>query len=225
MKILAIDTATEACSVALRLGNQHLSLIEVCPQQHAQKILLMTDQLLAEAGVSLQQLDGLAFGQGPGSFTGVRIATSIVQGFALATSLPVVGVSTLAAMAQAVMTHEVADEVAVAIDARMNEVYFARYKAHESMPVMVGEESVVAPSDVAQLLGGAPRFYAGTGWSAYDVLVRLVNHQAPREQYPSAEHMLMMAEQGLLAGKGKAASEIEPSYVRNTVTWQKLPGR
>lgn len=225
MKILAIDTATEACSVALRLGNQHLSLIEVCPQQHAQKILLMVDQLLAEAGVSLQQLDGLAFGQGPGSFTGVRIATSIVQGFALATSLPVIGVSTLAAMAQAVITHEGADEVAVAIDARMNEVYFARFNVRGSLPVIVGEERVMAPSDVAQLLDGAPRFYAGTGWTAYEVLAQLVNHVAPREQYPSAEHMLVMAEHSLLAGMGKAPSDVEPSYVRNTVTWQKLPGR
>ena len=102
MNILAIDTATEACSVALQLENVTVSRFEVCPQQHSQRLLPMVDEVLKEAGVSLNELDLLAFGRGPGSFTGVRIATGMIQGLALGTGLKVAGVSTLEAMAREV---------------------------------------------------------------------------------------------------------------------------
>lgn len=225
MKILAIDTATEACSVALSLGDQPRTLFELCPQQHAQRILPMVDQLLSEAGISLQQLDGLAFGQGPGSFTGVRIATSIVQGFALATSLPVVGISTLASMAQACIMQRTVDRVAVAIDARMNEVYFACYENVQGFVQLVGQEEVLLPELVQQRLGNSVPTFAGTGWQAYPLLNTLLVDNMPTVLYPSAEAMLPLAEQQLIMGTGKRASQIEPSYVRNTVTWKKLPGR
>ena len=99
MKILAIDTATEACSVALNNGTEQFQEFEICPQQHSQRLLPMVDSVLKQAKMSLSDLDLLAFGRGPGSFTGVRIATGMIQGLALGTGLKVAGVSTLAAMA------------------------------------------------------------------------------------------------------------------------------
>ena len=119
MNILTIDTATEACSVALQFDQTLFTRYEVCPQQHSQKILPMVDAVMKEAGASLTELDGLAFGRGPGSFTGVRIATGIIQGLALGSQLPVAGVSTLAAMAQQVINSGDVSDVAVAIDARL----------------------------------------------------------------------------------------------------------
>ncbi|OZB42500.1 MAG: tRNA (adenosine(37)-N6)-threonylcarbamoyltransferase complex dimerization subunit type 1 TsaB, partial [Alishewanella sp. 34-51-39] len=132
MKFLALDTSTEACSVALALDGQILALDEVCPQQHSKRILPMIQQLLADAGVSLNQLDGIIFGRGPGSFTGVRIGVSVAQGLAFGADLPVFGVSTLAAMAQAAAVQQNATEVIAAIDARMAEVYIAAFTLGEA---------------------------------------------------------------------------------------------
>ena len=100
MKILAIDTATEACSAALHSNGMTTTKYEVAPRKHAELILTMVDELLSESGLLLTQLDALAFGCGPGAFTGIRIATGIVQGLAMSADLPVVPVSTLAALAQ-----------------------------------------------------------------------------------------------------------------------------
>ena len=99
MNILAIDTATEACSVALQHNGTRITRFEICPQQHSQRLLPMVDEVLKEANITLNDLDLLAFGRGPGSFTGVRIATGMIQGLALGTGLKVAGISTLEAMA------------------------------------------------------------------------------------------------------------------------------
>ncbi len=133
MNILAIDTATEACSVALKYNDTIITRFEICPQQHSRRLLPMVDEVLKEAQVALPDLDLLAFGRGPGSFTGVRIATGMIQGLALGTGLKVAGVSTLEAMAfeMASKTEDKAALIAVASDARMNEVYFAVYKQTE----------------------------------------------------------------------------------------------
>lgn len=101
VKILALDTATERCSVALLVGNTVYSRSEIAPRDHTKKVLPMVDEVLKEAGVTLQELDALAFGRGPGSFTGVRIGIGIAQGLAFGADLPMIGISTLAAMAQA----------------------------------------------------------------------------------------------------------------------------
>lgn len=123
-KILAIDTATENCSVALLVNDRVISRSEVAPRDHTKKVLPMVDEVLKEAGLTLQDLDALAFGRGPGSFTGVRIGIGIAQGLAFGAELPMIGVSTLAAMAQASYRLHGATNAAVAIDARMGEVYW-----------------------------------------------------------------------------------------------------
>ncbi len=129
--LLALDTATEACSVALLHDGRVLSHYEVIPRMHAQRLLPMIKDLLAEAGVALSAVDGIAFGRGPGAFTGVRIAIGVVQGLAFALERPVLPVSTLAVLAQRALREQGAQQVAAAIDARMDEVYWGCYRAEQ----------------------------------------------------------------------------------------------
>lgn len=226
MKILAIDTATEACSVALGIDDQTFRRFEVCPQQHSQKLLPMVDEALKEAGIRLKDLDYLAFGRGPGSFTGVRIATGMLQGLALGTELPVVGVSTLAAMAQQAVTEHSAQSVAVAIDARMDEVYFAQFDTVDGNAILAGEEAVLPPGDAVQLLRAETTMLAGTGWDAYPTLLGAVNNAEKSSiLYPDALHMLPLARVAIARGEATDIDNIQPVYLRDKVTWKKLPGR
>lgn len=225
MKLLVIDTATEACSVALSVDGKVTSRFEICPQQHSQRLLPMIDEVMTEAGIVISELDYLGFGRGPGSFTGVRIATGMLQGLALGTGLKVVGVSTLAAMAQQAMSTAANDSiVAVAIDARMEEVYFAQYKLENGIAVLLGEEAVLPPEQAIALLPVIADSVAGTGWEAYAAL----QDYAAKEidvRYPSAEFMLPLAEQMIKQGLAKDVEDVEPVYLRDKVTWKKLPGR
>lgn len=225
MNILTIDTATEACSVALQFNQSLFTRYEVCPQQHSQKILPMIDAVMKDANTTLSQLDGLGFGRGPGSFTGVRIATGIIQGLALGSELPVAGVSTLATMAQQVINAGNVTDVAVAIDARMGEVYFAHYRNHQGIAQLIGEEHVIAPAHVTNLIDVSCMAAAGTGWQAYPELTALLEEQVVNVSYPYARFMLPLAEQCLSNGNGVSAEAVTPEYLRNTVTWKKLPGR
>jgi len=231
MKFLALDTSTEACSVALALDGQILALDEVCPQQHSKRILPMVQQLLADAGVSLHQLDGIIFGRGPGSFTGVRIGVSVAQGLAFGADLPVFGVSTLAAMAQAAVQQN-ATEVIAAIDARMAEVYIAAYALDEAglMQAITPEiaakpaalpEVLTSLSFTSQLLG------VGTGWQTYPQALQQLAPALIADSilYPSAQFMLPFASRAWQQQLFVSAEQAEPVYVRDEVTWQKLPGR
>lgn len=226
MNLLAIDTATEACSVALQVGNDVFNRFEVCPQGHSQRLLPMVDEVLKEANTSLKQLDYLVFGRGPGSFTGVRIATGMLQGLALGTDLPVVGVSTLAAMAQQAISEAQVESVCAAIDARMSEVYFARFVNHEGRAVLEGEEQVMPPHEAVAHLPESTFVSVGTGWDAYDSL----KNDSPSRQsstilYPDAAFMLPLAMYQIAQGDVQSVDTIEPVYLRDKVTWKKLPGR
>ncbi|RDV24647.1 tRNA (adenosine(37)-N6)-threonylcarbamoyltransferase complex dimerization subunit type 1 TsaB [Alteromonas aestuariivivens] len=224
MKALAIDTATEACSVALYDDGSVLSKFELCPQQHSQRLLPMVDEILAQAQYKLSDLDGLVFGRGPGSFTGVRIATGMIQGLALATELPVVGVSTLAAMAQQAFALGDTGVVAAAIDARMSEVYFGLFACEGGLAVAVEEEQVCAP-DLAAEMCRLKSFHAvGTGWQAYPALEQINSHSV-EILYPAAEYMLPLGIRELEQGGAKDVESITPVYLRDKVTWKKLPGR
>lgn len=232
MKFLALDTSTEACSVALALDGQILALDEVCPQQHSKRILPMLQQLLSDAGVSLYQLDGIIFGRGPGSFTGVRIGVSVAQGLAFGADLPVFGVSTLAAMAQAAAVQQNATEVIAAIDARMAEVYIAAYTLDEAglMQAITPEiaakpaalpEVLTSLSFTSQVLG------VGTGWQTYPQTLQQLAPALIADSilYPSAQFMLPFASRAWQQQLFVSAEQAEPVYVRDEVTWQKLPGR
>lgn len=226
MKLLVLDAATEACSVSLYIDGQVSSHFELCPQQHSQRILPIVDELLVSNNCLVSELDYLGFGRGPGSFTGVRIATGIIQGLSLGIDCNVVGVSTLAAMAQEAISVHHAQRVAVAIDARMDEVYFGLYENREGKAVLVGEECVLPPEKVLPLLGDTPLYFAGTGWQAYQGLMPLIQEQGSVEVlYPNAEFMLPLALADIEKGVAVAVEDIMPVYLRDKVTWKKLPGK
>ncbi|HQW09646.1 MAG TPA: tRNA (adenosine(37)-N6)-threonylcarbamoyltransferase complex dimerization subunit type 1 TsaB, partial [Steroidobacteraceae bacterium] len=177
MKILALDTATEACSVALwNDGAVHVDAIELA-RGHAQRILSMVDALLASHALRLVDLDAIAAGRGPGGFTGVRLAISVAQGLALGADLPAVGVSNLAAVAQAVLARDTAaTHVLVCNDARMKEVYTALFRRDEAgLAALEGRERVMQPASVElpPSAGNAVRrvMGAGRGFRAYPQLV------------------------------------------------------
>ncbi|MFZ4702392.1 MAG: tRNA (adenosine(37)-N6)-threonylcarbamoyltransferase complex dimerization subunit type 1 TsaB, partial [Candidatus Methylumidiphilus sp.] len=143
MKLLSLETSTEACSAALYLDGEITERYQLAPQQHNKLILPMIQSLLAEADLKLHQLDALAFGRGPGSFTGVRIAAGIVQGLAFGADLPVAPVSTLAAMAQEVFAESDSQYALPCIDARMGEVYWGVYRrGNDGMAKLSGSEVV-----------------------------------------------------------------------------------
>ncbi|MFC3395693.1 tRNA (adenosine(37)-N6)-threonylcarbamoyltransferase complex dimerization subunit type 1 TsaB [Brenneria rubrifaciens] len=229
-RILALDTATEACSVALWNDGEIHSVFEVCPREHTQRVLPMVQQVLAESGLTLGELDAVAFGQGPGSFTGVRIGIGIAQGLALGAELPMIGVSTLATMAQGAFRRVNASQVLAAIDARMGEVYWAHYQRSVD-GVWQGEssEAVLTPQQVQTLTAELRGEWAtvGTGWQTYPDLVNraaltLRDGEMP---LPQAEDLLPLALAQWRAGKAVSVEQAQPCYLRNEVAWKKLPGR
>jgi len=209
--LLALDTSTEACSVALWHKGEKTYLDELAQRTHTKRILPMVDELLANSGINLKQVDALAFGCGPGSFTGVRVGAGIAQGLAFGADLP---------------------DVAAAIDARMNEVYFSQVKREKVRSELgeffqwnpVIEEQVCQPEKVLEQFSDLSAYRVGTGWAAYpqfkdcglggsDIIL------------PSAQYMLELALTDYAQNKVISALEIEPVYLRNEVTWKKLPGR
>lgn len=233
LTLLALDTSTEACSVALLHQGEKMHLDETAQRSHTKRILLMVDEILANAEIRLNQVDALVFGRGPGSFTGVRIGTGIAQGLALGADLPVIAVSDLTAMAQAAYERLQATQVLAAIDARMNEVYFSRLKAEKVQSEFGGflqwqaiiDERVCPPESVSDLVGNIDDDWqtVGTGWAAYPQLAGL-NRQSGID-LPSARYMLSLAVPMWYQKQLLSATEIEPIYLRNEVTWKKLPGR
>lgn len=230
--ILALDTSTENCSAALSINGNVLFRELESPREHTKRILPMVDSLLSEAGIKLTDLDALAFGRGPGSFTGVRIGTGIAQGLAFGADLPMLPISTLAAMAQgAHRLHKVTD-VLPAIDARMGEIYFAQYKLNESgVMTLVDHEVVVTPDELIANFNQAEQAFhtLGTGWATYSEKLAALNVAKLTEcegiQFPSAQDMLVIAAEELSKGNAVAPEDAMPVYVRDTVTWKKLPGR
>ena len=234
--LLALDTATEACSVALLHGGEKTHLAQFAQREHTKHILPMVDEILAQAGITLHQVDALVFGRGPGSFTGVRIGAGIAQGLAFGADLPVIPVSNLAAMAQAAYAKYQAENVLTAIDARMNEVYFAQWQAQKvrsdfgeflDWQPMIAEQ-VCSPSNVIEQV--AQQHYentvlVGTGWAAYPELSDANLGKATKITLPSALYMLDLALPKWFPGETISPLEIEPIYLRNEVTWKKLPGR
>lgn len=230
VKILALDTATENCSVALLTDDGIYFRSEVAPRDHTKKILPMVDDVLKEAGLSLNDLDALAFGRGPGSFTGVRIGIGIAQGLAFGADLPMIGISTLEAMAQGVYRKHGESAVATAIDARMSEIYWGRFLRQEDGSWLVQDaECVISPALVVEksIDDENTWFTAGTGWEAYsDLLTQLpFRREISSIVYPDAQDIVSLAKIELLKGNTVSVEEASPVYLRDKVTWKKLPGR
>ncbi|WP_226570604.1 tRNA (adenosine(37)-N6)-threonylcarbamoyltransferase complex dimerization subunit type 1 TsaB [Mangrovibacter yixingensis] len=230
MRILAIDTATEACSVAVWNDGKTYAHFELCPREHTQRILPLVQDLLNQSGVSLSDVDALAFGRGPGSFTGVRIGIGIAQGLALGAQLPLAGVSTLATMAQGAFRLSGATRVLCAIDARMGEVYWAEYQ-RDAQGQWHGEETecVCKPEAVTARLQQLEGEWVtvGTGWEAWPEMAKDTGLSVTSAgvTLPMAEDMLPFAIQAVEQHKTLAVEQSEPVYLRNEVAWKKLPGR
>lgn len=219
--LLALDTATEACSVALLHDGKVLSHYEVIPRLHAQKLLPMIQALLAEAGIGLPAVDAIAFGRGPGAFTGVRIAIGVVQGLAFALDCPVLPVSNLALLAQRALREHGAEQVAAAIDARMDEVYWGCYCAQAGEMRLMGEEAVLAPEQVLLPADASGTWFgAGTGWGYGE---RLAVQPQARDAgvLPHALDLLDLARFAWARGEGVAADLAQPVYLRDKVATPK----
>lgn len=221
MRLLALDTATDACSAALLIDGDIEQDLRIAPREHARLLLPMIDELLAKAGVTPAQLDAVAFGRGPGSFTGLRIAAAITQGIALGLGIPVVPVSTLAALAQSVMREMNKDQVLPALDARMQEVYWAAYRRDDAgLARLQGDEMVCAPAAVPRPPPG--RWVgAGSGWAAYGEALRQRCGEAVAgvlpECRPQARDIALLAAPVVAGGEALPPELALPVYLRDQV--------
>ncbi|MCK9529741.1 MAG: tRNA (adenosine(37)-N6)-threonylcarbamoyltransferase complex dimerization subunit type 1 TsaB [Gammaproteobacteria bacterium] len=218
MNLLAIETATEACSAALFTHGRVVSRHQVAPRGHADLILAMCDEVLAEAGVARSQLDAVAFGRGPGSFTGVRIATGVAQGLGYALDVPLVPVSTLMTLAQGALRERGWSHVIAAIDARMGEVYWAAFRA-AALGLMepAGPEKVSAPEAVV-LPDAGVWCGAGTGWAAYGARLPVQVIERDGERLPHAHDLALLAVAAYERGEYVSAAVALPVYLRDDVT-------
>lgn len=222
MKLLAIDTSTEACSVALWLDGEIAERYEIAPRRHTELVLPWAEQLLATAGVARSALDALAVARGPGAFTGVRLAVALVQGMALALDRPVVPVSTLAALALPARAALPADAtILAAIDARMGEVYLGRYAADaDGLVTAIGEEWMAAPGAPTALPEGG-LIGVGTGFAAGEAALvaalgqRLLGVDATA--LPRAADVARLAARVFAQGGAIAPDVLEPAYLRDKV--------
>lgn len=222
--ILALESSADACSVALLRAGEIRQLFELAPRQHTRLMLPLVDRLLQETGCELSDIDAYAFGAGPGSFTGLRIAVGLVQGLAFAVDRPVVAVPSLHALAlTAVRTLGLApgQHIAVAVDARMDEVYWACFTSTVDGAEPLDEVEILPLAAVPQLQGG---FVAvGSAWglealAPMAVHATAVYHDLP----PQAYDLLPLALQRFELGETTTAADAVPEYVRNTVSWKKL---
>ncbi len=226
MKLLAIETSTEACSCALLIGDECRERYAVAPRRHGELILTMAGELMADAEISINRLDGLAFGRGPGSFTGVRIATGVIQGIAFAADLRVAPISSLQALAQGVLRDRGEKTVLAAFDARMKQVYWGLYDADpEGVMAPRIAESVTYPEKVAVDVP-QPLYGAGTGWATYgETLKNAVTGKLDGVDpacYPHARDVATLGRDAFSRGNVVGAAEALPVYLRDQVVQQKL---
>jgi len=220
MKLLAVETATDACSAALSIDGRISERYELASKDHTQLVLPMVDGLVNEAGLQPADLEGLAFGRGPGSFTGVRIATGIIQGLALGLDLLVVPVSTLAAIAQDYFDHHDENVAFVAMDARMGEIFWGVYQRDaKGFAQLMGEEVVTPPGlvEFPELSGVG----LGTGWGVYQatLLERLgaqITH-FESNHLPRARAIAALGQRGFDQGRAVPVEQAMPVYLRDKV--------
>lgn len=222
MKILALDTATEALSVSLSFDDRQIDRYVELDRGHAEQLLPMVEEVLAEGGITLPALDAIAFGRGPGGFTGVRLAASVAQGLAFGADVGVVPVSNLAAVAhRAAQLEPRVDRVLVANDARMREVYWAWFRMDSLLISLEGEERVDAPGAVtAQSSGSGSWTAAGRGLRAWPELAercRLAGAVLYPDLLPRASEVLALARPRVAAGEILDPALALPVYVRDRV--------
>lgn len=217
MNILAIDTSSNACSIALLFNHEVTAIHQLLPMQQAQTILPLLDELLQSKNVRLNQLDALAFGCGPGSFTGVRIATSVIQGLGFSHQLPVIPISSLAALAQSAYMDLKFEKCWVAIDARISEVYWGRYQVQDNQLVtLIGTECVSKPEEM--ILTDASDWYGvGDGWEVYKNQIPWQPLAVDSTRLPMAKGILALAIPQFEKQAWVKAADAIPVYLRDNV--------
>lgn len=226
--VLAVETSSDLCSVALYRNGEVFDVTEKAPREHTQKLLPMIDKVLGDNDLTVQELDAIAFGRGPGSFTGLRISLGMVQGLAYGLDIPLIPVSTLEAIAAQsieLLNCKSGDCLLVANDARMNEVYGCLYQCVDGRAVAVTEESVLRPEDflkqpdIAQLVPGS--FCAlGDAW-ALPPMTEFLGQGSSHAIQATAPGILPLALERLANGDTVDAEGAQPSYLRDTVAWKK----
>lgn len=224
-KILALDSSTDACSVALHIDGNTTHLFELAAKSHTQRLLPMVDEILTQAQCSLQDLDAIAYGRGPGSFTGLRICMGVVQGLAFGADVAVLPISTLQAMACGYLEQNPHNHLPVlaALDARMEEIYWGLYSA-DAIPQALSDEQVMRPSVVGEQLFVAQlqrQFIAlGPGWH-YPDLGAIAPGVMVLDYYPHAKDIATLAVAAFNRGEQLAILNAQPVYLRDSVSWQK----
>ena len=225
MKILALETATEACSAALLWNDTLITRYQLAPREHTKLILPMMDEVLDEASITLKQLDAIAFSRGPGAFTGLRIAAGVAQGVALSVDKPVIPVSTLAAIAlQAHYIDQSANRIIATLDARMGEIYWATFNVKDGKLKLLDEEKVTKPETLFESILSwqeKPIIVTGTGWDAYGESLLQIDSSTNlieiKQQYPQAEYIARLAKTLFEEGKTVSCEDAQPVYIRNKV--------
>jgi len=224
MNILSLDTCTESCSAALLYQGQLFERVELTQRGHSDLILAMMDELFAQASANISDVDVLAFGRGPGSFTGVRVGVGVAQGIAYARDIPVVPVSSLAAVAQGAAEQFDCEYIAVAMDARMGEVYCASYRVDNGIVQLIDEEQVCPPEQFKPCQQ-QQWLAVGTGWAEYEAILNENFaddlQQVSAKQFPQASSVIKLAQQEVEAGRTLPAEQALPVYLRNNVAKKK----
>ena len=224
MNILALDTCTESCSAALLYNGKVFEHVEMTQRGHSDLILGMMDALFHQANATIAAVNAIAFGRGPGSFTGVRVGVGVAQGIAFARDIPVIPISTLLAVAQGAADQLNINYIAVAMDARMGEVYCASYHRKNGIVELIGSERVCPPE---QFIPDSEQQWmgVGTGWREYDSILRdnFAENLADVsvEHYPNASVMIKLAKIKVEAGLMVSAEQALPVYLRDNVAKKK----
>lgn len=220
--ILAIDTATTACSVALAVDGDVRQEFVTTPREHTRLVLPMVDRLLAAAGIGLGAVDALAFTAGPGSFTGLRIGFGVIQGLAFGADLPVIPVSTLAVLARATVKRMQSESAVVlpALDARMGEVYWGVYRYQEGCLTVISADAVAAPEAVALAVHHQIDIGAGSGWAHLVDCFSAVG-RVDVELTPDAASVIDIALPLYASNDARPIEEVGLSYIRNEISWKK----
>jgi tRNA threonylcarbamoyladenosine biosynthesis protein TsaB len=217
MKIVALDTSSTACSIALLVDDKISFLHRILPLQQAQSILPMIEELLSLNKIKLNQLDAIAFGCGPGSFTGVRIAASVTQGLAYALQLPVIPISSLAGLAQAAYRDLGWKKLLVGIDARMQEIYWGAYEINKhELAVLVGQEKVCTPLEMP-LPDDKEWYGVGNAWEIYADQIAYKPLKIDASRLPMASGILELAKIKYIKEEWVTAKEALPVYLRDSV--------
>jgi tRNA threonylcarbamoyladenosine biosynthesis protein TsaB len=223
MNLLGFETSSVPGSVALATPRALVVREIATPREQTERLLALTDELLAEAKITLAQLHGIAFGRGPGSFTGLRVSVAVAQGMAAVTAVPLLPVSSLACLAQRACREHGCERGIVCVDAHMGEVYWAEFAVQDGVAEIVGAERLGPPAGVAAPPGEG-WFAVGNGFAVHAEALAAMASAAARVLpglVPSAADLFLKARRDLAAGRGVAATAAYPKYLREHTAWRR----